>query len=204
MGEWTPVVGGYGFLAVLLVAFALFPRSWWAVELSRRYGIRPSGPFGTFTRRDHFLRAAVSALAAMGCLGASLLAFRFVERIPEANQWNQIASVYFFGFFLLAGVASLAGLIALFQGIFYRSPSPPAPLTVESWLETADFLERLTVRPVPEPEWVRFSTTRHADPIINQVRVACVEMSGGNQLRFQRGLRTRARAWAKALRSNAL
>ena len=91
MGEWTPVVIGYGFLVLLFIAAALSPRAWWVQELARRYGVQPSGPFGIFTRRDLGRRAALSMLACIGCLAASMAAFEVMERIPEYKRLNLVA-----------------------------------------------------------------------------------------------------------------
>jgi hypothetical protein len=203
MGEWTPVVGGYGFLILLVAAAALAPNAWWVQELARRYGVRPSGPFGIFTRRDLFVRAGLSALAGAACLALSLAASVVMERIPEYRFGNRVAATYFFGFLLLAGVGVLAAIISLWHAIFYRPRRPPPPRNPRAWRSLAGLLDRLAVESIPEAEWVTFAEHPQSEPTLEHIRLACVRLCGGNRARFRSVLRGRAQSWASAIRAHA-
>jgi hypothetical protein len=203
MGEWTPVIAGYGFVILVLVGATLAPNAWWVQELARRYGVRPSGPFGIFTRRDLFVRAGLSGLAAAGCLALSLAASTVMEWIPEYRPGNQVAATYFFGFFLLAGVGVLAAIISLWQAIFYRPRRPPAPFDPHAWHALAELLDRLAVEPIPETEWALFVAHPQSEPALEHVRLACLRLCGGERARFRGALRTQAQSWAGAIRAHA-
>ena len=91
--------------------------------LFRARGVRPSGPHGTFTRRD-ILKAAgwslgISAALAAAALGSMQIGFTW----PDYTTAHQIAMVYGFGFTLLAGVAFLAALLALIDAVRWQPPS---------------------------------------------------------------------------------
>jgi hypothetical protein len=203
MGEWIPVIAGYGFLIVLLIVAAMAPNAWWVQELARRYGVRPSGPFGIFTRRDLFVRAAMSAVAAVGCLALALAASAIMLRIPDYRLGNQVATTYLFAFVLLASVATLAAVIALWQAVFYRPRRPPAPLDPRAWRSLASLLDRLAVEQLPEAEWAAFAVHPQREPALDHVRVACLRLCGGEPERFRGVLRAQAQSWADALRAHA-
>jgi hypothetical protein len=203
MGEWTPIVGGFGFLVLLAVAAAFAPKAWWVQELARRYGVQPSGPFGFFTRRDLCIRAGLSLLASAGCLLLSLAASAVMERIPEYRFGNRVAATYMFGFFLLAGVGLLAAIISLWQALFYRPRRPPPPRDPRAWRSLAELLDRLALGSIPEAEWVTFAGHPQSEPALEHIRQACLHVCGGQPSRFQSILRGRAQNWARAIRAHA-
>src|SRR4051812_41478347 len=204
MGESAPLIVGYGFVLVVLVAASLFPRAWWVQELARRYGVTPSGPFGMYSRRDHLLRAALSLSACLGCAGLSAAAGAVMQRVPEYKPMNQVASVYMFGFFLLAGVGLAAAIGALWSALFYRPQRPPAPRDPAEWLCFADLLDRLALEPLPPPEWAAFAEQPQGDAVLESLRVRCIHLCGGDPSRFRGPLRAPAQRWAAELRALAI
>jgi len=203
MEDSTQVIAGYGFILLVLVAVAVAPNSWWAGELARRYGARPSGPFGIFTRGDLMMRAALSLSSALVCFALAVAAGYVMSRIPEYRWGNHVATTYMFGFVLLSGVGVLATFVALWQAIFYRPRKPPTPRDPRAWRAFAALLDRLAVEPIPEAEWVAFASEPLDEPVLERVRVACVRSCAGDRARFRGLLRTRAQAWAAAIRAHA-
>jgi hypothetical protein len=203
MDDWMPAVAGYGFIILVLAAIAIAPNAWWARELARRYGARPSGPFGIFTRRDLTRRAALSVSSAVLCLAFASAAGFVMSRIPDFRWGNRVATTYMFGFVLLSGVGVLAALIALWEVIFYRPRKPPSPRDPREWRSLAALLDRLAIEPIPEAEWVTFASTPFDEPVLERVRVACLRSCDGDRARFRGLLRTRAQTWAAAIRSHA-
>ena len=200
--EYLALVTGYGFIAIVLVAMAISPRSWWAQELARRYGVRPSGPFGIFTHRDLLRRAMLSFLAFALLLGLALALSTQLERWPGQSQLGLLVSTYFFAAFLLAGIGFLAALEALWRAIFWRPQLPPAPLDPTEWHFVADFLARAATSVPTDPEWVTFTSRTLHDPTIRQVRSASLRLCGGRPQRFSGPLQSVAVAWATTLRAS--
>jgi len=198
--ELIPVVG-YGFIALVVLAMAAAPQSWWAQELARRYGVRPSGPFGTFTRRDHLRRATASACACVGFVGACFAMTPLLGRWPVTSQPALITETYLFAFFVLGGMGLLAMLEALWRAIFFRPQPPPLVLDPTEWRVVADLLDRLAAAPIPELEWATFAGRPMRDPTMQRVRDACLRLCAGQPRRFSGPLSGAAHAWAGALRA---
>ncbi len=131
MGEWTPLLVGFAYIGIVFLSLLVFPRSWWTQELLRPRRLKPSGHDGALTRRDHFREAGLAFLCAVLLLGGSALVYMLAARHPNLSLANHIASAYAFMCFLLAGVATLSGLIAAWHGIVYRpsreTSNPDAP-----------------------------------------------------------------------------
>lgn len=125
MSDWAPHIYGFGIIAVAIAVLRLFPDSWPAVELRRSYGVRASGPDGSFRRRD-FFRGAGICLALVVALVLVALGFGVLaESYPTMSRANWAASAYAFGAVLLAGVALLSALILVWNGLRWHAPTLP-------------------------------------------------------------------------------
>ena len=127
MGEWLPVVLGFGYAALVIASVVVFPRSAWARELTRSIRLRPRGPRGTYTRGDHFRSAVALAFGitpALWLLGWT--AYSVAQRFPNLSRANHIAAALGFTFIILGGIAGLGALLAVAQGVFFRTGRAPA------------------------------------------------------------------------------
>jgi len=127
---WWKIVLIYASVLALVLLAARFPHSWWSVTLRQSYGIRPTGPYGTFSRRD-FLHGAVWALAiAIVSLMVVVVAFSIADRFPFNSRGEQIGQAYGFMFFIFTGMATLALCILLFHALRAHSyPDYPFAIT---------------------------------------------------------------------------
>ncbi len=122
--SWLPVVTGFGVIALTLVAIAIFPRTWWARELTRCYGVRPTGPDGRYRRRDALRGAGLSALLGTVLLAAGFGVFAITEPYPDLSTLNRIGSTYLVAFSILGGMAYLGALLLLWRAAFWRDSLP--------------------------------------------------------------------------------
>jgi len=120
MSIWVVMIAAFSFVVIVTALVQRYPRSWWAAELLRWYGVRPTGPEGTYRRLDHFRSAGLSVLVAVLLMALSIVALVISERFPNRSTGNAIALTYFFGLYLLAAVAVLSGVISLWRGVFWR------------------------------------------------------------------------------------
>ena len=118
MESWTPVIAGNLFIVV--VAMAIAPRTWWAQELRRSYGVRPSGADGRYSRADYFRSAGAAVVAAMVLVAAALGVGLLADRLASDGMASLVAQAYSFGFVLLGGVALLSAMIAAWNGLWWR------------------------------------------------------------------------------------
>jgi hypothetical protein len=84
-----------------------------------RIGVRPSGPDGRFTRRDHLRGAGVAALVAVGLFVLAVIVAGLAELLNHGHLDGLYAGVVVgcvLGF-LMAGAACLASLV---RGAFAR------------------------------------------------------------------------------------
>lgn len=195
---------GYGFVALLVLGMARLPRTWWAQECARRYGVRPSGPLGIWTRRD-FLRRA--ALAAVGCpvlIALGVAAGSLETRYPGNRQIALISGAYLFGFGLLAAMAFAVVLESLWRAVFWRPRRPPRPLDPTACGDLATLLEALANGiPVPEGAWARVVLQPSSDRTFRTAQRAVVRLCAGERERYGRRLQRAAREWASELRALA-
>ena len=113
-----------------LIALAVrFRSSWWAGELFKSYGIQPSGPFQSFTRRDFARGSLIAGIAAIVCFLMMLAGFWFGDRQPLNSKLQQFGMVYFFVFFLLFVLAAVSASILLGKAVFAR-PWPDLPFCI--------------------------------------------------------------------------
>jgi hypothetical protein len=101
-----PLVFGFGLIGALIAIVSLFPASWLGRELRRAYQVQTTGVLGRFTSRDFVRSAAMSITIAVLLLISSFTAFAASEQKQGTVQ--RLLEAYFFGLFLLAGVALLA------------------------------------------------------------------------------------------------
>jgi hypothetical protein len=127
MGPWTPVLVGNAFIVIVIATVAIAPHSWWAVELRRGYGIRPTGEDGAYTRWDHFRAAMVAFVAAILLVALGFGIAILGDRYPTNSTANNVAMAYMFGFILLGGLALLCSLIAAWNGLRWRPETRAAP-----------------------------------------------------------------------------
>ena len=123
MGPWTPVLVGNAFILFVIAAVALAPHSWWAQELRRGYGIRPTGEDGTYTRRDHFRAATVAFVGSLVLIAVGFAVAVLGERYPTMSTANNVAMTYMIGFVLLGALAFACAVIATWNGIRWRPES---------------------------------------------------------------------------------
>ena len=123
MIEWLPHILGLGIVAGVVVLMAVFPKSWGS-EFSRRYGIRGTGPDGTMRRRDFLRSAALCVLLAVALAAIGLGFGALADKYPTMSRANWAAETYFFGCALLGSVALLCALIACWNAITWRPPTP--------------------------------------------------------------------------------
>ena len=120
MGPWTPVIVGNAFIVFVLAAVAFAPHSWWAQELRRGYGIRPTGEDGAYTRRDHFRAAIVAFIGGILLVALGFAIAILGDHYPTMSTANNVAMAYMFGFVLLGGLAILCSAIAVWNGLRWR------------------------------------------------------------------------------------
>lgn len=126
MGPWTPVLVGNAFILCVIAAVALAPHSWWAQELRRGYGLRPTAEDGAYTRGDHFRAALVAFFGSILFIATGFGIASLGDRYPTMSTANNVAMAYMFSFVLLGGLTFLCGLIAAWNGIRWRPESKAA------------------------------------------------------------------------------
>ena len=98
----------------------LYHDTWWGKELFRFYGVRPSGPFASYTRRDHVLRAGASLLVAVLLILLCIPVFMYGDAQPLNSRAQQIAMAYAFVMLILAAMAVAISLSAIWASLFAR------------------------------------------------------------------------------------
>jgi hypothetical protein len=84
------------------------------------FGVRPTGPDGTWTRRDRALSGVLSLLTAAGCVGVTLVAGRIAERAMNMSTTSYVATGAMFFFALIALLALIRGLVDLVRAPFAK------------------------------------------------------------------------------------
>jgi hypothetical protein len=120
MGEWSPLIVGFGYIGLIIALVALFPNAWWSRDLRRSYGIKPTGPNDSYSRRDFFRGAGVCAILSILLMGGAFLVMALAQRFPNLSLANNITAAYGFMCVLLSGLAALCSLIILWNGIRWR------------------------------------------------------------------------------------
>jgi hypothetical protein len=120
MRQWLPQIVGYSIILAALIGIRLFPDSWWTQELLRGYGLRPTGKDGAYSRRDHFRAAGVAFLTSLILVFLAFGAALLSEHYPNMSAVNWVLSTYMFGLVLLAGVALLCSVLAIWSGLRWK------------------------------------------------------------------------------------
>lgn len=115
MDGFLPVALGFGVVGTLIAIVVVFPTSRVGTELRRAYQVQTSGVLGRFTSRDFLRSAAMSITIALLLLASSVAASAVSEQKQGTVQL--VLEGYFFGFFLLAGVALLATVQTLTRAL---------------------------------------------------------------------------------------
>ena len=133
MNEWSPIIAGFGFITVVLLAVVVFRHTEWARDLTRPRGLERSGPGGEALPRDLLWLAAGALMVGAALFAIALASHEVSTRFPNLSTISLIASVYFFVAFLLSGLALLYGLQMAGLGAWvawkrrrHESGSPPA------------------------------------------------------------------------------
>jgi hypothetical protein len=89
------------------------------------FGVRPSGPGGSWTRRDRALSGLLSLLTAAGCVGVMIGAERISQHAMNGSTASNVATGIMFVFALLALLALLRGLADLVRAPFTKVGGAP-------------------------------------------------------------------------------
>src|SRR5215468_8324610 len=92
--NWLPVVVGIAIIVVAVAIVRLAPDSVWGQELRRSYGVRPTGPRGNFTRRDHVRAAGLAAIIATLLELTSFGVAMFGDRFDDESRGALLAATY--------------------------------------------------------------------------------------------------------------
>ena len=84
------------------------------------FGVRPTGPNGSWTRRDRALSGGLSLLSAACCVGVTLLAARIGEHAMNMSTTSYVATGVMFVFAFLALLAFIRGVIDLVRAPFTK------------------------------------------------------------------------------------
>jgi hypothetical protein len=120
MRDLLPMVVGWGMVIAVIGYMGLRPESWLARHLRTSVHVVPSGPDGSYRRRDFVRFAGTAAAVGVGCWVLSLGSGLVGERFVNLSQGNRIATAYSFGFFLFGGLAFAVALAAVWAGIRLR------------------------------------------------------------------------------------
>ena len=100
--------------------FRAAPGSIGARTLGHRFGIRPSGPDGKYTRRERLRAAVASAFATCVCFAIAQLGAVIEPRVPDFTLGNTITEWMMF-------VGGLVGAVALLATVLHALAVPFAP-----------------------------------------------------------------------------
>src|SRR5690349_4626406 len=120
------IIGVFAVLALLNRRARERPASFEGRTLGYRIGVTPTGPNGTYTRKDRLRVAGVSGITAVICLAISF-GGAYVASQPPAHGWlGTTASAVMFLSFLLGLIALAAAVVNLGAAPFTRTaPGKP-------------------------------------------------------------------------------
>lgn len=197
MDSWLPVIAGLVIIAVAFGIVRFAPNSVWGQELRRSYGVRPSGPRGNRTRGDH-LRSAGLAAATSGALFATSIAAAFVmDRAPDHTSTDQIAWAYLFTAFMLAALAAVVLVRALFKAMVWRIELPDTP---DHRRRLADALDHLIDGVASPEERAQYVDVRYLHPQIESVRQATLKLVARHGGGLPDHFRAQIRQWTSGIR----
>ena len=88
------------------------------------FGVRPSGPGETWTRRDRAWSGVLSLLTAAVCVGIVVVVERITQHTKNLSTANYVATGAMFVFFLFALLAAIRGLADLLRAPFTKPKDP--------------------------------------------------------------------------------
>lgn len=200
MSDWLPVIVG---ASIILVAFAIArfaPESVWGQELRRSYGVRPTGARGHRTRRDHLRSAALSGAAVVLLFAASVVGGVFADRLPDETQGHLIATTYTLVAFMLAAVATVAAVRALWKAAVWRMELPDTP---DHRRAIADAIDRLLDNSLSDQDRAEYLEVRYLHPQIEQVRRATLKLASEHRSGLPEHFRAQIKQWTAGIRGSA-
>jgi len=84
------------------------------------FGVHPTGPGGTWTRRDRALSGLLSLLTGAGCVGVAIVAERIEEHAMNLSTASYVATGVMVVFVVLALLAVIRGLADLVRVPFTK------------------------------------------------------------------------------------
>jgi hypothetical protein len=197
MDSWLPVIAGLVIIAIAFGIVRFAPNSVWGQELRRSYGVRPSGARGNRTRADHLRSAGLAAATSAALFATSVVAAMIMDRAPDQTSTDQIAWAYLFTAFMLAGLAALVLLRALFKAVVWRVELPDTP---DHRRRLADALDHLIDGVVSPEERAEYVDVRYLHPQIESVRQATLKLVARHRGGLPDHFRLQIRQWTSGIR----
>jgi hypothetical protein len=195
----APIVAGI-IIILLAVGIARFaPNSTWGQELRRSYGIRPNGPRGNFTRRDHVRSAGWSAVLAIVLELTSYAAASFGADAPNESRGAAIAFTYTIAAFFLAAMAFIAMLRSLWKALRWRMELPDTP---EHRRDLANAIDHLLDGQLSPQEREDFLDVRYLQPNLEQIRRAVLTLSSKHKSGMPESFRAQIKEWTAGIRAS--
>jgi hypothetical protein len=200
MSDWAPVIAGLLIIAFAVGVVRFAPHSAWAHELRKSYGIRPTGPRGNRTRRDHLLSAALAGALGAGLYATSAVAATFVDRAPDDTRIAAIALAYLFVGFCLGMMAAVSALRSLWKAARWRMELPDTP---EHRRGLADAIDHLIDGGLSPEERRDYLDVSYLQPQLEQVRRATLKLAKQHQAGIPEDFREQIRHWTAGIRASA-
>jgi hypothetical protein len=200
MTNWLPIVVGLCIIAVAFGIVRLAPNSVWGQELRRSYGVRPTGPRGNRTRRDHLRSAGLSAAVCAALFATSVAAAFAMQHFADDTSADRTASVYMLVTFMLAALAAMGVLRSLWKATVWRVELPDTP---DHRRRVADAIDHLIDGVVSPQERVEYLDVRYLHPQIEQVRRAAVKLVVKHRGGLPDHFRTQIKQWTAGIRASA-
>jgi hypothetical protein len=200
MNDWLPVVAGCCIIALALAVVRFAPHSTWAHELRRSYGVRPSGPRGVRTRRDHLRSAGLAATTAIVLMATSMAAGVATDKFPVESTGSWIGLSYSFVALLLSVMAVVMTIVALWKATLWRVELPDTP---EHRRALADAIDHLLDGAVSPEERAAFLDVRYVHPQLEQIRRATLTLVKQHRAGVPENFRVQIKAWTSGIRESA-
>jgi hypothetical protein len=194
-----PIIAGIVIIIVAIAIVRLAPNSTFGQELHRSYGVRPRGPRGNFTRRDHLRSAGWSMLLAV-VLELTALGVAWLGASTTKSPENPIVLTYTMVAFLLAAMATAAALRSLWKAARWRMELPDTPEHRRGLANAIDHL--LDGRLSPE-ERAEYLDVRYLQPQLEQIRRAVLALSSKHKTGMPDTFRSQIKEWTAGIRSSA-
>ncbi|MGH7618338.1 MAG: hypothetical protein ACREPM_14030 [Gemmatimonadaceae bacterium] len=200
MTDWAPVIGGIVIIAIAFGILRFAPRSAWAQELRRSYGIRPTGARGNRTRHDYRRSAGLAAAGAVVLYATASVAESYVLRAPSNIELGAIAMAYEFVGLLLSLMAGVSALHSLWRSIRWRVELPDTP---EHRRGLADAIDHLLDGRVSPEERRDYLDVVYVQPQLEQIRRASLKLAKQHQTGVPEDYREQIKRWTAGIRASA-